>query len=309
MSGRLLRWKISQMLIVLALGGEALFGFGAMPDASPRVPNIAEAAHAIVAFAREHAVAVIYSIRPQAGRLAEEVEPNHKAISVGLTGYLLEQALESELPGVEIARLITDDIAWLEPGGPRYADTEDGRQFAAKLGWMVAREGSGFRELIPSLRPQRTGELNTIKALIRAGVLVIRVSGRGIPSNDGTRGLTKGAGTIIVTEQVAAVLADQVRADLLMFLIAADRLKAEIGTEAAPGLRATTVDALRKTWFAPGSIGPEVEAACWFVKSTGKRAAIGALGEAVEVLRGDRGIQLTASGVTCIATQPVAGLT
>ncbi|HVC77844.1 MAG TPA: hypothetical protein VND96_15125, partial [Candidatus Micrarchaeaceae archaeon] len=282
------------MLIVLALGGKALFRLGVMPDAGPRLRNIAVAAHAIGAVAREHAVVVTYDN----GRPAKETEPNHansphpvdmlKADSEGMTGYLLEQALESELPRVDVARLVTDDIAWLEPGGPRYADTEDGRQFAAALGWMVAREGSGFRELIPSLRPQRTGELNTIKTLIRAGVLVIRVNGRGMPINEDGGGLRKGAAMIIATDQVAAVLAYQVGADMMMFLTDADRVEAELGTEAAPGLRVTTVDALRKTWFAPGSIGPEVEAACWFVKSTRKRAAIGALAEAVEVLRGDR---------------------
>jgi len=301
------------MLIVLALSGKALFRLGVMPDAGPRLRNIAMAAHAIGAVAREHVVVVTHDN----GRPAKEIGPNHansphpvdmlKTEREGMSGYLLEQALESEMPGVEVATLVTDDIAWLVPGGPRYADTEDGRQFAAALGWMVAKEGNGFRELIPSLGP--TGELKTIKTLIRAGVLVMPVTDRAMPINEGGGGLRKGAAMVIATDQVAAVLAYQVGADLMMFLTDADRLEAELGTKAAPGLRVTTVDALRKIWFAPGSIGPEVEAACWFVKSTGKRAAIGAPAEAMEVLRGNRGIQVTASGVRCIATQPVARLT
>ena len=46
--------------------------------------------------------------------------------------------------------------------------------------------------------------------------------------------------------------------------------------------------------FPPGSMGPKVEAALYFVKRTGKRAAIGALEEGYEVYKGLSGTQVYA---------------
>ena len=54
-------------------------------------------------------------------------------------------------------------------------------------------------------------------------------------------------------------------------------------------LAATTPSELRRLSFAPGSMGPKVEAACRFVERTGGDAAIGALDQAAEILAGEAG--------------------
>jgi carbamate kinase len=41
--------------------------------------------------------------------------------------------------------------------------------------------------------------------------------------------------------------------------------------------------------FAAGSMGPKVEAACTFVKETGKRAAIGSLSDIEAIVTGEAG--------------------
>ena len=46
---------------------------------------------------------------------------------------------------------------------------------------------------------------------------------------------------------------------------------------------------LRTLSFAPGSMGPKVDAACRFAERTGRLVGIGALGDAAAILRGERG--------------------
>ncbi len=53
--------------------------------------------------------------------------------------------------------------------------------------------------------------------------------------------------------------------------------------------------------FAAGSMGPKVEAACRFAETTGGRAAIGALSDAVRVARGEAGTQVLAAAAPAIA--------
>jgi carbamate kinase len=45
--------------------------------------------------------------------------------------------------------------------------------------------------------------------------------------------------------------------------------------------------------FAPGSMGPKVEAACEFVEQTGAMAGIGRLDKALAILRGEAGTLIT----------------
>ena len=46
--------------------------------------------------------------------------------------------------------------------------------------------------------------------------------------------------------------------------------------------------------FAPGSMGPKVEAACRFAERTGGLAGIGSLADAAAILRGERGTRIRA---------------
>jgi carbamate kinase len=302
--------RFGRMLVVMAIDGNVLFRQGAPNYADALRRNVAVAARAIAAVAREHAVVVTYGNGRQVGLLAKQSEFYHaispnppdvlKAESEDMFGYLLGQALENEMPGREISSLVTEVIVRLEPVGPRYADTDDGRRFAAAFGWMVAHHGNGFRRLIPSPEPQRIVQLTTIKTLIEAGALVICIGGGVIPITEDESGLRKQADVIIDTDLVAALLAEQVEADLLMLLTDDEHVEVNWRTEDAPPVGAITVEDLRRAMssFAPGLIGPKVEAACRFVESTGKRAAIGALSQVQEILPGTLGIQVTASGVS-----------
>jgi carbamate kinase len=61
---------------------------------------------------------------------------------------------------------------------------------------------------------------------------------------------------------------------------------------------------LQRAEFAEGSMGPKVRAACWFVERTGGFAAIGAIADTHELLRGGAGTRVArdAAGVDAAHT-------
>lgn len=257
------------MLVVMALSGNALLRLGEPKRADAESLDLVVAARAVGTVAREHTVVVTHGN--------------------DLHGRLLEQALGGELPGRRVASLVIEVMARMVPVGPRYADTIDGRRFAAEFGWVVAQEGTAFRQCVPSPGPQRIAQLEAIDALIDAGVIAICVCGKIA---------LEAAEPIVDADLAAALLAERVRADLLMFLTDVESVEVDWRTgEALPLRGTTTVEALRRISYRPGLVGPMLQAACRFVETTGKRAAIGTLAEAPEVLLGNRGVQVVAPAV------------
>jgi hypothetical protein len=106
-----------------------------------------------------------------------------------MIGYLLEQELASELPGAPIATLLTQVVVDpaaaafrrpTKPIGPLY-DQAAARQLAASRGWLMERDGPGYRRMVASPQPLQILELETIRLLVNAGVVVVCAGGAGIP--------------------------------------------------------------------------------------------------------------------------------
>jgi carbamate kinase len=68
---------------------------------------------------------------------------------------------------------------------------------------------------------------------------------------------------------------------------------ADWGTPTQRQIRRASPSALAEMSFAAGSMGPKVEAACRFARSTGKKAAIGALADLEQILAGDAGTTIS----------------
>ena len=64
---------------------------------------------------------------------------------------------------------------------------------------------------------------------------------------------------------------------------------ADFGTEKQKAIKAAHPDALEKLDFASGSMGPKVKGACWFVRETGNKSAIGQLSDLSSVVSGSAG--------------------
>ncbi len=290
------------MRIVMALGGNALLRRGEAPEAETQRRNVQLAIERSVApIARKHELVVTHGNGPQVGLLAlqaaayRDVRPYPLDVlgaeSEGMIGYLLDIALGNALPDRDVATLLTQvevdpcDPAFAAPSkpiGPIYADAEV-EHLRAQRRWSMVPDGPGWRRAVPSPEPRRIREINVIKLLLRAGVIVVCAGGGGIPVIATREGL-RGAEAVIDKDLSAALLAESIDADFLLLLTDVPAVWTRWPMREGTPIRQAAPAELRSHRFAPGSMGPKVEAACRFVERTGRRAAIGAIDQAEAIL-------------------------
>jgi carbamate kinase len=302
-------WEVA-MLIVVALGGNALLRRGEPLEAEVQRGNVKAAAAAIADLAVDHDVVVTHGNGPQIGLLALQSEAYRDvrtypldvlgAESEGMVGYMLEQELGNALPGRSVVSLLTQVIVDpLDPGfrspakpiGPVYREAE-AKRLAAERGWTVARDGTQWRRVVASPAPHAIVELPAIRLLLDHGVVVVCAGGGGIPVVVDLHGARHGVEAVVDKDHAAALLARELGADALLLLTDVPAVEVEYGTSEARPLRHASVAELGTHSFAAGSMQPKVDAACWFVSTTGKRAAIGSLSDAAAIARGDAGTQV-----------------
>jgi carbamate kinase len=223
------------------------------------------------------------------------------AESQGQIGYLLAQALTAQLtldgrprPVVPIlTQTVVDpeDPAFAAPSkpvGPMYDDAL-ARALGSEHGWTIARDGNGWRRVVPSPRPLEVVEATSVRALVAAGV-IIASGGGGIPVSRVADGVYVGVGAVVDKDLAAVVLAQAVDADALLLLTDVDAVHLGWLSAGRVPIRRLTLagaaDGVADGTFAAGSMGPKVTAAAEFVQRTGRFAAIGALDEAPAVLEG-----------------------
>jgi carbamate kinase len=297
--------------VIVALGGNALLTRGEVADVSAQRRNVAAAVRAIAEVARTRDVVVTHGNGPQIGLLALQSEAYRPvppypldvlgAESEGMIGYLLDQGLANELGPRPVATLLTqvlvdaEDEAFDDPTkpiGPLYG-RETAERLGTERGWAIAPDGDAYRRVVASPEPQAIVELETIRLLVDAGVLVVCVGGGGIPVLADAEGRLRGVEAVIDKDLAAALLARDLRADALLLLTDVAAACSDWGTARERPLAAARASELRALEWDPGSMGPKVEAACRFVETTGSMAGIGALRDAVAILRGEAGTRVT----------------
>jgi carbamate kinase len=294
------------MRIVIALGGNALLRRGEPLTADTQRRNVQRAVAALAPLAREHQLVITHGNGPQVGLLALQAASDPldvlDAETEGQIGYLLEQELANRLPDRRCAVLLTQievdprDPAFTRPAkpiGPVYTKEEAGR-LARERGWSVAADGVHHRRVVASPRPQRILELPVIRLLVEQGVIVICAGGGGIPVVRRADGSNVGIEAVIDKDLASSLLARSLKADALLMLTDVDAVYRGFGTPQAEPIRQITPAELRKLPFAPGSMGPKVEAACEFVEAVGGFAGIGRLDQAEAIVRGEAGTRVAA---------------
>jgi carbamate kinase len=217
-----------------------------------------------------------------------------------MIGYLIQQELRSLLPaGNQVATLLTmivvdpADPAFANPTkfvGPVYAK-EAADALAADKGWTFRPDGDAWRRVVPSPRPQRIMEIQPITWLLQQGAVVICAGGGGIPTTYPSSGSGEvvGVEAVIDKDFASELLAEDVGADLFIMATDVDGVYTGWGTPEQQRLDEVTPDDLGGHNFPAGSMGPKVEAAVRFTRSTGNRAAIGALGDITGIVAGKAG--------------------
>ena len=297
------------MRIVVALGGNALLRRGQPMTAANQRANIRIAAEALAPVALEHELVITHGNGPQVGLLALQGAAYHPddafpldvlgAETEGLIGYLIEQELGNLLPfDKPLATLLTmvevdpEDPAFADPTkfvGPVY-DEAAASELAATKGWVVKADGDAWRRVVPSPEPRRIFELRPVKWLLEQGAVVIAAGGGGIPTMyvPGTRTLV-GVEAVVDKDRASALLAREIGADQFVVATDADAIYLGWGTPQQRAIRSATPEALAAIGFPAGSMGPKVDAACDFVRSTGRPALVGALDQIPALLAGEVG--------------------
>jgi carbamate kinase len=300
------------MRVVVALGGNALLRRGEPMTAAVQRENVRTAARALAPLALRHQLVISHGNGPQVGLLAMQSAADLTAgpypldvlgaQTEGMIGYMIEQELGNlvpfEMPFATILTMVEvdpDDPAFTNPTKPigTVYTEEEARRLAREKGWTVRPDGGGWRRVVPSPVPQRIFEIRPIKWLLEKGAIVICAGGGGIPTmyRDGTRTLM-GADVVIDKDRAGALLAADLEADVFVMATDADAVYLDWGKPSARPLGRTTPAELERHSFAEGSMGPKVEAACAFVRRTGKRAVIGALDAIEAMVEGNAGTQV-----------------
>jgi carbamate kinase len=301
------------MRVVVALGGNALLRRGQPLTAENQRENARTACEALAPVALDNELVLAHGNGPQVGLLAlqgaayKEVETYPldvlDAQTEGLIGYILEQELGNALPFEKhIATLLTmievdrNDPAFespTKPIGPMYVK-EEADALAADKGWTFKPDADGFRRVVPSPLPQRIFGIPAIRLLLEGGWIVICSGGGGIPTRytdepavPGRR--LEGVEAVIDKDLASALLAVELEADSLVIVTDVDAVYSGWGTPEQRAIRRATPEALGRSEFAEGSMGPKVKAACTFVEQTGRSAAIGSITETAALLRGEAG--------------------
>lgn len=298
------------MRIVVAIGGNALLPRGGKLDAAVQLKQLAKAAPALGALARENELVIVHGNGPQVGMLAVESSADTGlsapyplddlvAETQGMIGYWLQQAVANH-SGRAAVTLISqtlvdhDDPAFENPTkfiGPVY-DQQTAERLAAELHWSIGQDGAHWRRVVASPTPYEVVESVIAAKLLEIGTTVILAGGGGVPviyQGDQLVGIE----AVVDKDLAAAVVAEQICADLFVILTDVPAVMNGFGTAEATRIGTATPGDLESLVLPPGSMGPKVSAVVKFVRSSGRRAAIGSLDELEGVVAGTHGTQVT----------------
>jgi carbamate kinase len=250
-------------------------------------------------------VAIGHGNGPQVGfilrrsEIAHKVEGMHEvpldvcgADSQGAIGYALQQTLQNELyrRGIKkpVATVVTqvlvdkNDIAFQNPSKPigGFMDEAEAKRRQAELDWSVVEDaGRGWRRVVASPLPKEVVELDSVKTLIDAGVIVVTVGGGGIPVIDAGEGQYKGVAAVIDKDFASSLLAQLIHADLFLISTAVEKVALNFGKPDQSWVDRMTLSEAKRYLaegghFAKGSMAPKIQAIVWFLENGGKEALI-----------------------------------
>ena len=310
--------------LVIALGGNALQQGGTPATADNQLLVVKQTARQLLQILKAGwNMVIVHGNGPQVGRIALQngaaahLTPPMPfdvcgAMSQGMIGYHIQQALgdlmEKDGMPMKPVTLITqvlvnrEDPAFSHPTkpiGPFYSKAE-AEEIANSRGFAFVQDaGRGFRRVVASPLPLLIIELSQIRAMLDAGFVPVAAGGGGIPVAREEDGSLLGVEAVIDKDLAAWRLAEGLRASTLLILTEVEHAALDYGTPNQRNLSKVTANEMRAYFnhghFAPGSMGPKVDAALRFVEGqSGRRAVITRLDLALEGLLGTRGTEIVA---------------
>jgi carbamate kinase len=268
-------------------------------------------------------VAIGHGNGPQVGFILRRSEISHLiegmhevpldicgADSQGEIGYALQQTLQNWLfkrnikknVATVVTQVLVDhgDPAFQKPSKPigGFMDAAEAKRRETEMKWDIVEDaGRGWRRVVASPIPKEVVELDTVKALINAGVVVITVGGGGIPVIDKGDGDYAGIAAVIDKDYASSLLAREIQADLLMISTAVEKVAINFGKPDEKWVDKMTLAEAKKylaegTHFAKGSMAPKMQAIIWYLEAGGKHAIITNPENIGRALKGETGTHI-----------------
>ncbi|MFT5194242.1 MAG: carbamate kinase [Candidatus Promineifilaceae bacterium] len=236
----------------------------------------------------------------------------------GSIGYYIQQSLQNVFHqrGIQkhVVTVITqveideDDPAFDEPTKPigMFMTAAEAERVAEK-GWHVIEDsGRGWRRVVASPQPKSIVELPVIKQLLADGVIVIAIGGGGIPVVRNEAGMLRGVRnvrkSVVDKDLAAALLANQIDADLLLISTGVEQVAINFNRPDVKWLGELTAAEAKKYMaeghFAPGSMLPKIQASLNYLEDDGatvsdRRVIITDQDSIGQALAGETGTRIT----------------
>jgi carbamate kinase len=308
---------------VVAIGGNSLIKDKDHQSVQDQYQAAKETDHHIAALvAMGWDVAVSHGNGPQVGFILRRSElAAHELHEVpldvcgadtqGAIGYALQQNLYNEFRTLGITKSVAtvvtqvevdaDDPAFHNPSKPigSFMAEDAGKRRIAE-GWNVVEDaGRGWRRVVASPQPKRIVELDAVKHLLDAGMVVITVGGGGIPVVADADGNLEGVPAVIDKDLASALLANDLDADMLLISTAVEKCALHYGTPQERDIDEMTVAEAKAylaegTHFAKGSMAPKVQAGVQYLENGGKLVIITDPAHIRDAVNGTTGTRIVA---------------
>jgi carbamate kinase len=310
---------------VIAIGGNAIIKAGEEATYQNQMRNLGETcAHLARMISAGYDIVLTHGNGPQVGNILIQNDMARRKVpsmpldvcvaeSQGQLGYMIQQALTEALTKSGVRKVVTcvltrvvvdqDDPAFEQPTKPvgPYYDQDEKEELKRTHGWefMLDKKRGGYRRVVPSPRPTRIVECGGIRRLVFGGQnqteVVVASGGGGIPVIE-RDGHYQGVEAVVDKDLAAAVLAVGIQERLFIMLTDVDAAYLDFGGRNPRPLGQVGVEEMQahldQGQFAPGSMGPKVEAALYFLKNGGERAIITSTDKIEQALEGRAGTQI-----------------
>jgi carbamate kinase len=177
-------------------------------------------------------------------------------------------------------------------------EEDEASRRAEEMGWNVVEDaGRGWRRVVASPLPKKVVELEAVKALLQAGVIVITVGGGGIPVVEESENEYVGTAAVIDKDFASSLLAQLISADLLLISTAVEKVAINFGKPNQEWIDQMTLSEAKGylvegTHFAKGSMAPKIQAIINFLEAGGKQAIVTSPEHIGRALRGETGTRI-----------------
>jgi carbamate kinase len=193
-----------------------------------------------------------------------------------------------------------NDKAFKNPTKPigSFMEEEEAKKREKEMGWTVVEDaGRGWRRVVASPIPQEVVEIEPVRALLGAGVVVVTVGGGGIPVVDDGKGGNVGVAAVIDKDYASSLLATLINADIFIISTAVEKIAINFGKLDQKWLDRMTLSEAKAylaegTHFAKGSMAPKIQAIINYLEAGGKEALVTNPENIGRALRGETGTRI-----------------